>query len=88
MGRSEARIGQVVRELGGWPKGRILSTKLDRDMDDRRFDGPRARRSLEESLAGARRRPRADPASARSRTRRRPFRSDAQGAARSANWCA
>ncbi len=51
MGRSEARIGQVVRELGGWPKGRILSTKLDRDMTTGRFDGPRARRSLEESLA-------------------------------------
>ena len=32
MGRSEERIGQVVRELGGWPAGRILSTKLDRDM--------------------------------------------------------
>ena len=50
MGRSEARIGQVVRELGGWPKGRILSTKLDRDMATGRFDGPRARRSIEESL--------------------------------------
>ncbi len=51
MGRSEARIGQVVRELGGWPAGRVLSTKLDRDMETRRFDGDRARRSLEESLA-------------------------------------
>lgn len=51
MGRSEARIGAVVRELGGWPAGRILSTKLDRDMETLRFDGDRARRSLEESLA-------------------------------------
>jgi D-threo-aldose 1-dehydrogenase len=50
MGRSEVRIGQVVRELGGWPKGRILSTKLDRDMKTGRFDGAQARRSLEESL--------------------------------------
>ena len=50
MGRSEARIGQVVRELGGWPRGRILSTKLDRDMSSGRFDAARARRSLEESL--------------------------------------
>ena len=50
MGRSEERIGQVVRELGGWPKGRILSTKLDRDMKTGRFDAARARRSLEESL--------------------------------------
>ena len=51
MGRSEARIGTVVRELGGWPAGRILSTKLDRDMETRRFDAARARRSFEESLA-------------------------------------
>ena len=50
MGRSEARIGTVVRELGGWPAGRILSTKLDRDMETRRFDAARARRSFEESL--------------------------------------
>jgi D-threo-aldose 1-dehydrogenase len=50
LGRSEALIGQVVRELGGWPRGRILSTKLDRDMQTLRFDGARARRSIEESL--------------------------------------
>lgn len=51
LGRSEALIGRVIRELGGWPHGRILSTKLDRDMDTLRFDGDRARRSLEESLS-------------------------------------
>jgi D-threo-aldose 1-dehydrogenase len=51
LGRSEALIGRVVRELGGWPQGRILSTKLDRDMDTLRFDGAQARRSIEESLA-------------------------------------
>jgi D-threo-aldose 1-dehydrogenase len=50
LGRSEALIGRVVRELGGWPAGRILSTKLDRDMDTLRFDGAQARRSIEESL--------------------------------------
>ncbi len=50
MGRSEARIGRVVRELGGWPAGRMLSTKLDRDLETGRFDAARARRSLEESL--------------------------------------
>jgi D-threo-aldose 1-dehydrogenase len=50
FGRSEERIGQVVRELGGWPEGRVLSTKLDRDMETGRFDGARARRSFEESL--------------------------------------
>ncbi len=50
MGRSEERIGMVVRELGGWPEGRVLSTKLDRDMETGRFDADRAWRSLEESL--------------------------------------
>ncbi len=51
MGRSEERVGMVVRELGGWPEGRVLSTKLDRDMETGRFDAGQARRSLEESLA-------------------------------------
>jgi D-threo-aldose 1-dehydrogenase len=51
FGRSEERIGRAVRELGGWPEGRLLSTKLDRDMATGRFDGPRARASFEESLA-------------------------------------
>jgi D-threo-aldose 1-dehydrogenase len=50
FGRSEERIGAVVRELGGWPQGRILSTKLDRDLESGRFDGAQARRSLEQSL--------------------------------------
>ncbi len=50
MGRSEARVGKAVRELGGWPEGRIISTKLDRDPETGRFDAARARRSLEESL--------------------------------------
>ncbi|NOC93099.1 aldo/keto reductase [Ruegeria sp. HKCCD6228] len=50
MGRSEERIGQVIRELGGWPEGRVLSTKLDRDMESNRFDATQARRSLEASL--------------------------------------
>lgn len=50
LGRSEARIGMVVRELGGWPEGRVISTKLDRDMETRRFDADRAWRSIEESL--------------------------------------
>jgi D-threo-aldose 1-dehydrogenase len=50
FGRAEERVGKVVRELGGWPAGRVLSTKLDRDMASGRFDGARARRSFEESL--------------------------------------
>jgi D-threo-aldose 1-dehydrogenase len=50
LGRSEERIGKVIAERGGLPARVILSTKLDRDMDTLRFDGARARRSLEESL--------------------------------------
>jgi D-threo-aldose 1-dehydrogenase len=50
FGRSEERIGEVIRERGGLPQGFVISSKLDRDMDSNRFDGARARRSLEESL--------------------------------------
>lgn len=50
FGRSEERIGMAVRARGGWPEGRVLSTKLDRDMETGRFDADRAWRSLEESL--------------------------------------
>ena len=49
-GRSEERIGAVIRERGGLPEGFVISTKLDRDMDSLRFDADRARRSFEESL--------------------------------------
>ncbi|MGI9417754.1 MAG: aldo/keto reductase [Geminicoccaceae bacterium] len=49
-GRSEQRVGEVIAERGGLPDGVIVSTKLDRDMDTRRFDASRVRRSLEESL--------------------------------------
>ncbi|MCB1493291.1 MAG: aldo/keto reductase [Rhodobiaceae bacterium] len=50
MGRSEERVGAVIRERGGLPDGFVLSTKLDRDTETDRLDGARARRSLEESL--------------------------------------
>jgi D-threo-aldose 1-dehydrogenase len=50
MGRSEERIGDVIRERGGLPQGFVVSTKLDRDPETNRFDAARARRSLEESL--------------------------------------
>jgi D-threo-aldose 1-dehydrogenase len=50
FGRSEERIGAVIRERGGLPPGFVLSTKLDRDPESNRFDGTRVRRSLEESL--------------------------------------
>ena len=49
-GRSEARIGEVIRERGGLPKGVVVSTKLDRDMETGGFDAARVRKSLEESL--------------------------------------
>ena len=51
MGRSEERIGKVIRELGGWPEGRVLSTKIDRSMETGAFDASQARRSFEESLS-------------------------------------
>ena len=50
FGRSEQRIGDVIRERGGIPEGFVISTKLDRDMDTLKFDASHARRSLEESL--------------------------------------
>ena len=51
FGRSEERIGAVIRERGGPPKDFVLSTKLDRDPNTNRFDASQARRSLEQSLA-------------------------------------
>jgi D-threo-aldose 1-dehydrogenase len=50
FGRSEQRIGEVIRERGGLPQGFVISTKLDRDMSTGRFDAARARQSLEETL--------------------------------------
>src|SRR5215213_4625952 len=49
-GRSEQRIGEVIRERGGLPQGFIIATKLDLDFETRRFDGAAARRSLEASI--------------------------------------
>ena len=49
-GRSEQRIGEVIRERGGLPAGFLLATKLDLDFDTRRFDGAAASRSLEASI--------------------------------------
>ena len=50
MGESERRIGNAVKENGGWPKDLLLSTKLDRDMNTLVLDKNRARQSFEESL--------------------------------------
>ena len=50
MGRSEARVGAVIRERGGLPPGFVVATKLDRDPGTGAFDASQARRSLEQSL--------------------------------------
>src|SRR6185369_10745705 len=50
FGRSEERIGEVIRERGGLPPGSVISTKLDRDPETNRFDAAQARRSIEQSL--------------------------------------
>jgi D-threo-aldose 1-dehydrogenase len=50
MGESEKRIGDAIRARGGLPKGFVISSKLDRNMDTMTFDGDRAQESLEESL--------------------------------------
>jgi D-threo-aldose 1-dehydrogenase len=50
FGRSEERIGAVIRERGGLHERFVISTKLDRDPETNRFDASQARRSLEESL--------------------------------------
>ncbi len=47
-GRSEERIGAVLRALGGVPTGHVVATKVDPDGDD--FSGDRVRRSVQESL--------------------------------------
>ena len=49
-GRSEERIGHVIRERGGVPDGFVLATKLDRDPETNRFDAASMRRSFERSL--------------------------------------
>ena len=49
-GRSEERIGKVIREMGGLPSDFVISTKIDRHAETNRFDASQARRSLEDSL--------------------------------------
>ena len=48
-GKSERRIGVVLRDAGGVPDGFVLATKVDRDAAGD-FSGARVRRSLEESF--------------------------------------
>ena len=49
-GRSEERIGAVIRERG-LPAGFVISTKIDREAASGSFDAARTRRSIEASLA-------------------------------------
>ena len=49
-GESERRIGVVLAELGGVPKGFVLATKADRDLKTGDFSGDQMRRSVERSL--------------------------------------
>ncbi|MEM9222691.1 MAG: aldo/keto reductase [Pseudomonadota bacterium] len=50
FGRSEERVGDVIRARGGIPEGFVLCTKVDRNMETRRLDAGRTRESFEESL--------------------------------------
>jgi D-threo-aldose 1-dehydrogenase len=49
-GESERRIGIVLRELGGLPRGFVLATKADRDLHTGDFSGEQFERSVERSL--------------------------------------
>jgi D-threo-aldose 1-dehydrogenase len=49
-GESEARIGELLRELGGVPPGYVVATKADRDLSTDDFSGEQMRRSVERSL--------------------------------------
>ncbi len=49
-GESERRLGMVLRERGGLPAGKVLSTKADRDLQTGEFSGAQMRRSVERSL--------------------------------------
>lgn len=49
-GDSEKKIGQVLKEIGGLPKGFILQTKVDRNSKSGDFSGEQIKRSLEQSL--------------------------------------
>jgi len=48
-GLSEMRLGLALAEIGGLPEGLLLATKVDPE-DGGRFDRPRVRASVEESM--------------------------------------
>jgi D-threo-aldose 1-dehydrogenase len=49
-GESERRIGEVLEEMGGLPRGVVLATKADRNLTTGDFSGEQMRRSVERSL--------------------------------------
>lgn len=49
-GLSEKRLGMVLADLGGVPKGLLLATKVDPEAGGP-FDGPRVRASAQESMS-------------------------------------
>src|SRR5919199_1171584 len=49
-GESERHIGIVLKELGGLPRGYVLATKADRDLQTGDFSGEQTKRSIERSL--------------------------------------
>ncbi len=49
-GRSEQRLGAVLRQMGGVPAGLLLATKADPAPEGGPFDGPRVRASVKESM--------------------------------------
>jgi D-threo-aldose 1-dehydrogenase len=49
-GESERRIGIVLKEIGGLPKGFVLATKADRSLQTGDFSGEQIKRSVEGSL--------------------------------------
>lgn len=50
-GRSEERIGEAIRQLGGLPDGHVLATKVDADPETGAFGRDRVLRSFEESMS-------------------------------------
>jgi len=49
-GQSEQRIGRALAEMGGLPKGFVLSTKADPDPQTGEYSAARVRVSIEQSL--------------------------------------
>lgn len=49
-GDSELRIGKAIKEFGGLPKGFVIATKADRDIETGEFSAGQVKKSVEKSL--------------------------------------